>query len=100
MHMHTNTHSVGWLLVFSLLMSLDPDLRCLNITSTITISTSTAMAATTQPAAATATILTTIPALTVCVCVWGGGGGLKLTTSIWQKQHFRYDAKNNMHGYR
>ena len=77
MHMHTNTHSVGWLLVFTSLMSLDPDLRCLNIT---TISTSTAMVktpATTQPAAATATILTTTPALTVCVC------GLKLTTSIW-----------------
>ncbi len=75
--MHTNTHSVGCLPVFSLLMSLDPDLRCLHIT---TISTSTAMAktpATTQPAAATATTLTTAPVLTVRVC------GLKLITSIW-----------------
>ncbi len=68
---YTNTYSVGWLPVLSSPMSLDPDLRCLHITSTITISRAMAkIPATTQPAAATATTLTTTPALAVCVCAW------------------------------
>ncbi len=66
---HTNTHSVGWLPVLSSLMSWDPDLRCLNIT-TITIRTSTAMAKT-PPATppATAPTLTTTLSVGVGVAV-------------------------------
>ncbi len=60
--MQTKTHFVGWLPVLSSLMSLDPDLRCLHITSTITISTSTAMAKTpaTTPPATAPTLTTTL----------------------------------------